>query len=82
MGISYTSQENARDNLNRENPGWDFAAVRKNAVALWNGELESNLPASDRCSGEERSDDKDSEDTEAAVDSCADTRYLTDRRAA
>ena len=38
-GISYTSLENARDNLGRENSAWDFPAVRKNADALWNHEL-------------------------------------------
>ena len=28
VGISYTSVENAQDNLNQENKGWDFAAVQ------------------------------------------------------
>ncbi len=39
VGISYTSVENARDNLNQENKDGDFAAVQKNAVALWDHEL-------------------------------------------
>ena len=39
VGISYTSVENARDNLNKENKGWDLATVKKNAAVLWNNEL-------------------------------------------
>ncbi len=39
VGISYTSLENAEDNLNQENRGWDFAAVTNQAAVLWNGEL-------------------------------------------
>ncbi len=39
VGMSYTSQENARDNLKRENADGDFETVRKNAVTLWNSEL-------------------------------------------
>ncbi len=39
VGISYTSVDNAKDNLNQENKGWDFAAVQGNAVALWNREI-------------------------------------------
>lgn len=39
VGISYTSLENAKDNLNRENRGWDFAAVTNQAASLWNHEL-------------------------------------------
>ncbi len=38
-GISYTSVDNARDNLKREASGWDFAAEREKAVALWNKQL-------------------------------------------
>ena len=38
-GISYTSQENAEDNLKQENGGWDFTALQNKAVALWNREL-------------------------------------------
>jgi predicted alpha-1,2-mannosidase len=36
VGISYVSPENARENLARENPGWDFAVIRKKADAQWN----------------------------------------------
>ena len=39
VGISYTSLENARGNLNAENSGWDFEAVKKGAEALWDHEL-------------------------------------------
>jgi predicted alpha-1,2-mannosidase len=39
VGISYTSQENARENLDRENKDLDFAAVQKQAVESWNKEL-------------------------------------------
>ncbi len=39
VGVSYTSAENARDNLRQENTGWDFAAVQQKASALWNGAL-------------------------------------------
>ena len=39
VGISYTSLENARDNLNKENRGWDIGAVRQEAEALWDHEL-------------------------------------------
>lgn len=39
VGISYTSVENAEANLKAENPGWDFDALRRNAVTLWNKEL-------------------------------------------
>jgi predicted alpha-1,2-mannosidase len=35
-GISYISIENARQNLSRENPSWDFSAVRQKADAQWN----------------------------------------------
>jgi predicted alpha-1,2-mannosidase len=40
VGMSYTSLDNARDNLKRENNGWDFAAIRKKSAALWNSELD------------------------------------------
>ncbi len=39
VGISYTSLDNARDNLKQENEGQDFAAVQKNAAAAWNRDL-------------------------------------------
>ncbi len=39
VGISFVSLKNARKNLKRENPGWDFDAVRHAADALWNREL-------------------------------------------
>lgn len=35
-GISYVSMENARANLESENPGWDFLDVRQKADAMWN----------------------------------------------
>ena len=39
VGVSYTSLENARDNLRQENTGWDFAATQARAAALWNRAL-------------------------------------------
>jgi predicted alpha-1,2-mannosidase len=39
VGISYTSIEDARDNLAQENLGWNLAAVRKAADDLWNDTL-------------------------------------------
>jgi predicted alpha-1,2-mannosidase len=39
IGLSYVSQENARDNLDRENSGWDFAAVHSAAKQAWNKRL-------------------------------------------
>jgi predicted alpha-1,2-mannosidase len=39
VGISYTSIEGARRNLNDEIPGWDFDLIRKNAREIWNREL-------------------------------------------
>jgi predicted alpha-1,2-mannosidase len=39
VGISAVSAEGARRNLEAENPGWDFHAVRKLAEAAWNKEL-------------------------------------------
>ena len=39
VGISYVSLENARANLAVENPSWDFMAVRQQADAAWNADL-------------------------------------------
>ncbi len=39
IGISYVSIENARENLEAEQAGWDFAKVRQNAWDKWNQEL-------------------------------------------
>lgn len=39
VGISYVSVANARENLERENPGWDFDAVHKAADEAWNTRL-------------------------------------------
>ncbi|MFA5816185.1 MAG: GH92 family glycosyl hydrolase [Bacteroidales bacterium] len=39
VGISYTSIEGARNNLNTEIPHWDFDRIRNNARELWNKEL-------------------------------------------
>lgn len=39
IGISYVSVENARENLKAENPGWDFAEVKNNAINKWNDYL-------------------------------------------
>ncbi len=39
VGISYTSLEGARKNLQAEIPGWDFDAVRENAEKIWGKEL-------------------------------------------
>jgi len=36
FALSYVSLKNARGNLKAENPGWDFTAVKNNAVAAWN----------------------------------------------
>ncbi len=36
VGLSYVSSDNARANLEAENPGWDFDAVRSTAHATWN----------------------------------------------
>ncbi len=38
-GISAVSMDGARKNLTKEIPGWDFKAVRKQAHAAWNKEL-------------------------------------------
>ncbi len=39
IGISYVSIENARLNLEAEQPGWDFEAIREKAFNKWNREL-------------------------------------------
>ncbi len=39
VGISYTSVEGARKNLETEIPHWDFNRVRNNAREIWNKEL-------------------------------------------
>lgn len=36
VGISYTSVQNARNNLETEAPGWDFNGVRSDADETWN----------------------------------------------
>ncbi len=39
VGVSYTSVEGARKNLDQEIPDWDFDKVRNNASTIWNKEL-------------------------------------------
>ncbi|MEN6453471.1 MAG: GH92 family glycosyl hydrolase [Prolixibacteraceae bacterium] len=39
VGISYTSVEGARKNLNGEIPDWDFDGIRNEARSVWNREL-------------------------------------------
>lgn len=39
VGISYTSVEGARKNLNAEIPDWDFDGIRNKAREIWNKEL-------------------------------------------
>ncbi len=39
FAISYVSMENARENLQAENPGWDFDALRASAQNAWNSLL-------------------------------------------
>ncbi|MDB5766984.1 MAG: Alpha,2-mannosidase [Collimonas fungivorans] len=39
VGLSYVSSDNARKNLEQENPGWDFNAVRDAADNAWNTRL-------------------------------------------
>lgn len=39
VGISYTSVEGARKNLDAEIPDWNFDQVRQNAREIWNQEL-------------------------------------------
>lgn len=36
FGLSYVSLKNARENLKAENPDWNFASVKNNAIAAWN----------------------------------------------
>lgn len=40
-GISFVSMEGARKNLAHDIPGWDFAQVHEQGVALWNAALGS-----------------------------------------
>jgi len=39
VGISYVSIENARQNLIKENAGWNFTAVKNKTMAMWNDYL-------------------------------------------
>ena len=39
VGISFISAEQARQNVQREVPAWNFASVHNAATALWNAEL-------------------------------------------
>ena len=39
IGISAISAEGARKNLDKENPGWDFEAIARQALDSWNREL-------------------------------------------
>jgi predicted alpha-1,2-mannosidase len=39
VGISFVSTEGAKANLEAENPGWDFDAVRQKAASAWNERL-------------------------------------------
>jgi len=39
VGISYTSIDQARLNMQEENPGWQFDHIRKEAGMKWNNEL-------------------------------------------
>ncbi|MCX6283805.1 MAG: GH92 family glycosyl hydrolase [Bacteroidetes bacterium] len=39
IGISAINTEGARNNLEKENPGWDFNAIVKSASDTWNKEL-------------------------------------------
>ncbi len=39
VGISYIDVEQARENLEREIPGWDFSGTREEARHAWNGLL-------------------------------------------
>ena len=39
VGISYTSEEGAANNLKTEAPGWSFDAIRKDAENQWNSML-------------------------------------------
>src|SRR6185437_3729683 len=39
IGTSFISIEQARENLRRENPGWDFRAVQEKLRTQWNRKL-------------------------------------------
>ena len=39
IGLSYTSVENALENMNRELPDWDFSRIVKESYDEWNGML-------------------------------------------
>jgi predicted alpha-1,2-mannosidase len=39
VGISFISAEQAKENVQKEIPGWNFATVRDASVSLWNSEL-------------------------------------------
>ena len=45
IGISYVSIENAKQNLDDENPNWDFDAVQTAADTTWNKRLSSIVVA-------------------------------------
>ena len=36
FALSYVSLKNAKENLKAENPDWNFAAVKNNAISAWN----------------------------------------------
>ena len=40
VAISYVSEANAADNLNKEIPGWDFNQVRSSARSIWSNTLD------------------------------------------
>ena len=40
VAISYVSEANAADNLNKEIPGWDFDQVRSSARSIWSNTLD------------------------------------------
>ncbi len=51
VGLSYTSVANAKENLQTETKpfGWDFNAVKENALALWNKQLDViNIQTADK----------------------------------
>lgn len=51
IGVSYVSVENARENLEAENPGWDFNAIQNRAESKWNeylGKIEAEGTDTDR----------------------------------
>jgi predicted alpha-1,2-mannosidase len=39
VGLSFVSTDNAQENIDAENPGWDIASVAGDADAAWNGRL-------------------------------------------